>query len=165
MCWQESLKETTSLAVPGDLAWVPNLQTSATRGPSVHASTPWSGGRPKAGAGGLGLTDSAKCVEATVSGNGSFADGKCFKSGGDPTVPSSGTVVTAGTTSTGTLDQGGLSAQYCLDDHGVPYFTITNSSSSKTTYTLAGWVVHQGKCCAGGDANKKKEKNKRKETK
>jgi len=43
------------LAFPGDLAWVPNLQTSATRRPSVHASTSWSGARPKAGAGGLSL--------------------------------------------------------------------------------------------------------------
>lgn len=89
-----------------------------------------------------GLTTYATCEPAPVSGNGtSFSNGPCFTSD-DPTQPPSGsTVITTVSTS--------LSAQYCLDGSGVPYFTIANSSST-TTYTLAGWVVHQGECCFGG---------------
>lgn len=94
-----------------------------------------------------GLT-AGTCLPAPVSGNDtSFRNGPCFRSD-DPTQPSKPSAVTKAVATS-------LSAQYCLNSDRVPYFTITNSTNSSlhtTTYTLAGWVVHQGRCCFGGSS-------------
>lgn len=90
-------------------------------------------------------------VAASLEPGFTATDGGCFSgsspfrvSGSDPT-----TAVPPSITQDGGQPQG--VAGSFVYQAGQQVFLLTNSSS--TPYTLAAWVVHQGKCCAVGEPN------------
>lgn len=86
-------------------------------------------------------TSLGSCTIAIPTCGSTFHDGDCFKGGGDPTTPTSVTVESGCPSH--------VSGQYCLSTSGVPSFELLNDSAGPA-YTVAAYVVHQGRCCASG---------------